>query len=391
MTLGIMMTKRHPVNVTVRNEILKSFENVGCCLMPYPGVKLARYDKEDDLDPDFITTIKNFVPRIFEASNICLKKIDGKEISGVDFKQYVQNLADCFRQYTFPTVENAAEAQAKFQNQKAQSIAILYYREKMNNEMKSKEGLSEDKFEIVHTETKSEAIDAFNMQPRIRLDYIQSQYMKVLEDQIHEAYKACQEINCIIRTARESGERTKEEMKLLKEEMTKKMEELKRSQEARTNMWTVGFEYITVKFINETDSDITLKWSHHIWGSEEFVIGKNETKTFSFKNFDNLFWRTTYRATIYYDGKITDLCAFGNSAPRENNSFTIKSDGVFLCDHKYSSWQLPDEDKSQVDSSSPNLPLSTMGRYLLDHQADLLVPALNALRIALRSNDYSVL
>jgi atlastin len=167
--------RTHPVNVTVRNEILKSFENVGCCLMPYPGVKLARYDKEDDLDPDFITTIKNFVPRIFEASNICLKKIDGREISGVDFKQYVQNLADCFRQYTFPTVENAAEAQAKFQNQKAQSIAILYYREKMNNEMKSKEGLSEEKFEIVHTETKSEAIDAFNMQPRIRLDYIQSQ------------------------------------------------------------------------------------------------------------------------------------------------------------------------------------------------------------------------
>jgi hypothetical protein len=178
--------------------------------------------------------------------------------------------------------------------------------------------------------------------------------------------------------------------------MAKKMKELERIQEARFNMWNIyGSDvYFTVKFVNETDSDIKLKWTHHIWGSEEFVIGLKVTKTFSFKNIDNLFWRTTYKATIYYGDKIADFCAFGDSAPRENNTFTIKSDGVFLRDDKHSNWVPIDTElkkNSPLDSPLPEFSkLTTMGQYFLGQDIHQLVAGLSALS-ALRSKLYTVL
>jgi atlastin len=320
----------------VRNSILESFEKVGCCLMPHPGRKLANYDNEEKLKQDFIDTIKDFVPRIFDNSNICRKKICGEEINGKDFKRIVQKWAKCFDQYYFPEVSCVAEASAKFHNQKALEIALGFYRKQMSNEVNMIDRDSEDIIEEVHKKNKEEAIAIFNRIKRIKHDDIKSQYMDKLEEHIQEAFETYNQINCFKRIALESKRNLEEETKQLKEQIKR----LERRQEATTNIMTQPEGYLTVKFVNNTDSNITLYWKNHNFSySKEFVIEPEVTKSCSFYAYKNLLWSTKYKSIIRYGNKRAEFWAFGKGAPKEENIFTVKSDGIYLRDGKHSNWE----------------------------------------------------
>ncbi|CAG2102925.1 unnamed protein product, partial [Medioppia subpectinata] len=82
----------------IRRHIKSCFSDIGCYLMPHPGLKVATNDGFDgrlaDIDAAFVDNIKTFVPLILDPNknNVIVKEIGGRPITG-------KQLVDCFKMY----------------------------------------------------------------------------------------------------------------------------------------------------------------------------------------------------------------------------------------------------------------------------------------------------
>jgi hypothetical protein len=211
----------------VRQEILSSFPNIGCCLMPYPGDNLALEDNVENINLRFIETLKDFVPRIFDAANIVTKKINGQEING-NLKNFIKGWADEFAKIELPDVTNISESTAQVQNQFAGTIALKLYIEKMDKVIKDEYGLSDEEFEKVHKENMEEALAFFERMKRINNEKIKRQYFECLNESIHKELKYYQENNRNGRRFLEmkiNSEKREKELMIIIEENAKKAQE----------------------------------------------------------------------------------------------------------------------------------------------------------------------
>lgn len=85
---------------TVRDHIHESFDNLLCCLMPYPGKKVATSSDYDGrwslMDEDFLQEMKNLIENLFRSQNIILKKIEGVDIKGRELFEYIKSYINLF-------------------------------------------------------------------------------------------------------------------------------------------------------------------------------------------------------------------------------------------------------------------------------------------------------
>jgi hypothetical protein len=245
----------------------------------------------------------------------------------------------------------------------------------MKKIMGNQDGLSEEDLESIHKSNMEKAIALFEDCKRIKHDEIRRQYVDGLEKLIQEAFEAYQETNRIIRKAQESSKKTEAEMKKLIMRIAKKTKQLEISQEIRTNVMTKQLGYFSIRFVNETDGNITLYWKKsNFWSLEQFMIESKVTKICSFYAYDNFVWSTKYRVVILCGNKSADFWAFGEGAPREENIFTVKSDGIFLCDQKHSSWKIisnctvkiVNETDSNITLHWQNYPFGNLEQFVIE-------------------------
>jgi hypothetical protein len=175
-----------------REQILSSFQEIGCYLSPYPGNDLGYYDKVKKLDPLFISTIKDFVSRIIDPKNITTKKFGGKEINCEYFKQYVGKLADYFENTQLPKLKSLNDSTTEIHNQFAYSSALKLYRDEMDKVMNNLDGLADKKFKEFHIKNKNKANAKFNEMKRFERDELQIKYFKYLQDGIQQAFDSYQ-------------------------------------------------------------------------------------------------------------------------------------------------------------------------------------------------------
>ena len=78
--------EKPPESVFVREEIQRSYKDVSCFLMPYPGRQFARDDSKPT-DPDFEVCMKEFVEILLSPANLETKRIGEQEVTGNEFKR----------------------------------------------------------------------------------------------------------------------------------------------------------------------------------------------------------------------------------------------------------------------------------------------------------------
>lgn len=85
---------------TVRDHIRESFDKLLCCLMPYPGKKVATssdYDgKWSSMDEDFLQELKNLVENLFKPQNLVVKKIEGIDVKAHELFEYIKSYVNLF-------------------------------------------------------------------------------------------------------------------------------------------------------------------------------------------------------------------------------------------------------------------------------------------------------
>jgi Guanylate-binding protein, N-terminal domain len=86
---------------SVRVHIRKSFEEISCFLLPSPGKVVSRGQNAKrvpyngrwaDMDEDFQSEMKAAIEDILDPKHLKVKKINGKDLVGSDFKTYLEGL-----------------------------------------------------------------------------------------------------------------------------------------------------------------------------------------------------------------------------------------------------------------------------------------------------------
>lgn len=99
---------------SVRQHINDSFENLGCCLLSYPGKAVARdstYDgRWSQMDEDFFKELKAFIPLLLKPENLVIKKINNIEVTSALLCDYLHQYLTIFQSTKNPQVKSIYEA-----------------------------------------------------------------------------------------------------------------------------------------------------------------------------------------------------------------------------------------------------------------------------------------
>ncbi|KAJ6667064.1 hypothetical protein lerEdw1_019067 [Lerista edwardsae] len=83
---------QHEELQNVRKHIHSCFSNLGCFLLPHPGLKVATNPNFDgrlkDIDEDFQKELRNLVPLLLAPENLVEKEISGSKVTCRDLVQY---------------------------------------------------------------------------------------------------------------------------------------------------------------------------------------------------------------------------------------------------------------------------------------------------------------
>ncbi|CAG2187423.1 ATL [Mytilus edulis] len=88
--------KQHNELQQLRSHIKSCFENIGCFLMPHPGLKVATNPKFDgrlkDIEPDFKDKLQILVPLLLDEDNLKIKEMNGQKITCRELVEYFKQL-----------------------------------------------------------------------------------------------------------------------------------------------------------------------------------------------------------------------------------------------------------------------------------------------------------
>jgi atlastin len=77
----------------VRQRLKSMYEKLGCCLLPYPGKKVARgnnfFGEWNSMDEDFMPELKNSIETLLNLNALVPKRVNGKALKASEFKGYL--------------------------------------------------------------------------------------------------------------------------------------------------------------------------------------------------------------------------------------------------------------------------------------------------------------
>ncbi|XP_070489842.1 atlastin-like [Chironomus tepperi] len=99
---------------SVRQHITKTFDQICCCLLPKPGTHVEdgyEYDGSwSKMDIKFRDEFKEFIENILGHRSLVTKKINSIEVTGREFKNYINTYFQLFQSSHAPQIKSFAEA-----------------------------------------------------------------------------------------------------------------------------------------------------------------------------------------------------------------------------------------------------------------------------------------
>lgn len=174
---------------SVRQFIMSSFEQVNCCLMPYPGKHVARkkdYDGQWKLmDEEFRDELIVIIEKLLGPDNLVLKKINSKDLKGFEMKEYIESYFTLFQSDTLPQAQSIYESTIDKQMSILIAKCLDSYKE---NIVKNQDLLEEGNLHIFHEMSKSKTVIMFKEEKKMGNSDHEKKYSKQLEAQMEKMY-----------------------------------------------------------------------------------------------------------------------------------------------------------------------------------------------------------
>ncbi|KAH7940160.1 hypothetical protein HPB52_022075 [Rhipicephalus sanguineus] len=120
-------SKQHQELQQLRRHIRSCFSEIGCFLMPHPGLKVATAASFDgrlsDIEEEFKKQLLELVPSLLAPDNLLVKEINGEKISCQELMSYFKVYVNIFKGDELPEPKSMLEATAEANNLAAVATA----------------------------------------------------------------------------------------------------------------------------------------------------------------------------------------------------------------------------------------------------------------------------
>ncbi|XP_054583849.1 atlastin-2 isoform X3 [Eptesicus fuscus] len=184
---------QHEELQNVRKHIHNCFSNLGCFLLPHPGLKVATNPSFDgrlkDIDEDFKRELRNLVPLLLAPENLVEKEISGSKVTCRDLVEYFKAYIKIYQGEELPHPKSMLQATAEANNLAAVAGAREIYCRNMEQVCGGdKPYIAPSDLERKHLDLKEVAIKQFRSIKKMGGDEFCRRYQDQLEAEIEETY-----------------------------------------------------------------------------------------------------------------------------------------------------------------------------------------------------------
>ncbi|XP_012643918.1 atlastin-2 isoform X4 [Microcebus murinus] len=184
---------QHEELQNVRKHIHNCFSNLGCFLLPHPGLKVATNPSFDgrlkDIDEDFKRELRNLVPLLLAPENLVEKEISGSKVTCRDLVEYFKAYIKIYQGEELPHPKSMLQATAEANNLAAVAGARDIYCKSMEQVCGGdKPYIAPSDLERKHLDLKEVAIKQFRSVKKMGGDEFCRRYQDQLEAEIEETY-----------------------------------------------------------------------------------------------------------------------------------------------------------------------------------------------------------
>ncbi|XP_021552996.1 atlastin-2 isoform X1 [Neomonachus schauinslandi] len=184
---------QHEELQNVRKHIHSCFSNLGCFLLPHPGLKVATNPSFDgrlkDIDEDFKRELRNLVPLLLAPENLVEKEISGSKVTCRDLVEYFKAYIKIYQGEELPHPKSMLQATAEANNLAAVAGAREIYCKSMEQVCGGdKPYIAPSDLERKHLDLKEVAIKQFRSVKKMGGDEFCHRYQDQLEAEIEETY-----------------------------------------------------------------------------------------------------------------------------------------------------------------------------------------------------------
>ncbi|XP_066481514.1 atlastin-2 isoform X2 [Tiliqua scincoides] len=184
---------QHEELQNVRKHIHSCFSNLGCFLLPHPGLKVATNPSFDgrlkDIDEDFQRELRNLVPLLLAPENLVEKEISGSKVTCRDLVQYFKAYIKIYQGEELPHPKSMLQATAEANNLAAVAGAKDTYNKGMEQVCGGdKPYIAPADLERKHQELKELAVKQFRSVKKMGGEEFCRRYQDQLEEELDDIY-----------------------------------------------------------------------------------------------------------------------------------------------------------------------------------------------------------
>ncbi|KAK9540742.1 hypothetical protein VZT92_003174 [Zoarces viviparus] len=184
---------QHEELQNVRKHIHSCFSNIGCFLLPHPGLKVATNPHFDgrlrDIDEEFKKELVNLVPTLLSPENLVEKEIGGVKITCRELLHYFKAYMKIYQGEELPHPKSMLQATAEANNLAAVAGAKDLYNKSMEQVCGGdKPYISPGELERRHAELRQASVKQFRSVKKMGGEDFCRRYQEQLEAELDVAY-----------------------------------------------------------------------------------------------------------------------------------------------------------------------------------------------------------
>ncbi|KAM6221250.1 atlastin-2 [Rhynchocyon petersi] len=184
---------QHEELQNVRKHIHNCFSNLGCFLLPHPGLEVATNPTFDgrlkDIEEDFKRELRSLVPLLLAPENLVEKEINGSKVTCRALVEYFKAYIKIYQGEELPHPKSMLQATAEANNLAAVAGARDTYSKNMEQVCGGdKPYIAPSDLERKHLALKEAAIKQFRSVKKMGGDEFCRRYQDQLEAEIEETY-----------------------------------------------------------------------------------------------------------------------------------------------------------------------------------------------------------
>ncbi|XP_077352402.1 atlastin-2-like isoform X2 [Festucalex cinctus] len=184
---------QHEELQNVRKHIHSCFSNIGCFLLPHPGLKVSTNPYFDgrlrDIDGDFKRELSRLVPLLLDPERLVVKQIGGNKVTCRDLVEYFKAYIKIYQGEELPHPKSMLQATAEANNLTAVAGAKDMYSKNMEQVCGGdKPYIAPADLERCHDEFREHSVRYFRSVKKMGGDEFCQRYQSRLEAELDEAF-----------------------------------------------------------------------------------------------------------------------------------------------------------------------------------------------------------